>query len=312
MSTAPPDIPTDVRRWLDRQGAADRDALAQTWALAALAAPRTPSPDTEAAWERLVARLDAPRTARRSAPDRGPAAIRARRALWPALALAAVVAGAAAVGLWLRPTAVAAGSAVASVALPDGSAVTLAPGSALRYRRRLGGSVRRVRVDGQALFEVARDGRPFVAETFNAEAEVLGTTFDVSAWPAAGETTVTLVEGAVRLRGRAGAVVLAPGEASRVAGTAPPTPPGRVDVAAVTAWQTGGFAVVDAPLAAVAAAVEGRYGRPVRLGPAVDPSQRLTLFLPQAETAEAVLGDVAAYLGLRLQAGPGRYDLLTR
>lgn len=315
MPTPTDPVPDDVRRWIDQQAEGERDDLARAWALAGLAdAPDARPEATDDAWHSLAPLLDAPapRPARR-APDRAPArsARWSRRAATVAVLLAVVaVAGTLA---WLRPETVRAGAEVAVVALPDGSEVTLAPGSELAFRRGLAGGTRRVSLEGQGHFDVASDGRPFVVETFNARVEVLGTVFDVSAWPGAPETAVALVEGSVRLRSAAGgAVTLAPGQASRVFGGGAPTAPMPADVEAVTAWRAGGFAVVDAPLAAVAAAVAARYETAVRLGPGVDGARRLTLFLPDAASADSVLGDVTAYLDLRLSAGPGGFDLLAR
>ena len=312
MSVAPP---PDVQDWIGRQ--ADRDALVRTWDLAGLAADAPP--DADAAWDRLAAALDAapnaPTTSplpRERGPDRHPRA-RAdrplarsrRRAVVAALAALGVAALAVVVGGSVE---VRADGTVMEVALPDGSTVALAPGSEIGYRRGLWGSTRAVSLAGQALFEVSADGRPFVVETAQARVEVLGTVFDVLAW--ADETAVTLVEGSVRLRSDGGAVTLAPGEVSRVVGRGAPTPAVRTDAQAATAWRRGGFAVVDAPLATVAAAVEARFGRPVRLGAGVDAGRRLTLLLPDADSADAVLGDVAAYLDLRLSAGPDGFALL--
>lgn len=322
-----PTVPADVRQWIERQDAADRADLTRTWEVAGLAAATAEAgpaaPDTDAAWARLGARLDATDPVqdglhawqRRSRPAAEPArpvrAFLLRRSTVGAGALLAAALVAVAV-LWPRATTLTAGADVRVAALPDGSEVTLAPGSELRFRRGLGGGERRVALAGQGFFDVESSARPFVVETFNAEVEVLGTAFDVQAWPGAPETAVALVEGSVRLRSEAGAVTLAPGQVSRIYGAGAPTPPVAADVTAAAAWRDGGFSVVDAPLASVAAAVEGRYGRPVRLGPGVDGDQRLTLYLPAADSADAVLGDVAAYLGLRLQAGPDRYQLLPR
>ena len=297
-------LPPDLDAWLDRQP--DADGLRRTWALAALAEPPAPG-TTDAAWSRLNVALDAPPA--RGAADR-PAAP-SRRARW--LAGAALLA-AVAVAVGLAPVTARADGAVAEVRLPDGSEVALAPGSEVRYRRGMWGATRRARLTGHAEFHVRADGRPFRVETFNATVGVLGTTFDVRAWPdaAAPETAVALVEGSVRLsdaRGRA--VVLAPGQASRVAGGAP-TAPAPVDLALVAAWRAGGFAIADAPLGTVAQALQAQFGRPVRLGDRVDPGRRLTLYLPHATSAEPVLRDVAAYLDLRLQMGPEGYDLLAR
>ena len=339
---APPD---DVRRWIDRQAEPERAALARAWDLSGLAAPEAPVADADAAWAALERRLDAEsappphredpmQVGLRAWQELGSAGgaetvhasaapvrsfLLARRPALVGVALAAAAVVLAAV-LWPRTTVIEAGGAVLAVALPDGSAVTLAPGSEIAHRRGLSGDERRVTLEGEGYFDVATDGRPFVVETFNAEVEVLGTEFDVLAWSgaASAETAVALVEGSVRLRParasdtvRAGGVVLEPGEVARVAGGAV-TPPVAADVAAVVAWRGGGFSVVDAPLGVVAAALEGRFGRPIGLAPGVDAGRRLTLLLPAADSADVVLRDLAAYLDLRVQAGPDRYDLLPR
>lgn len=307
------DMPPDLRAWIDRQGAADRSSLEQTWALAAGAVDPAPALAGDA-WAHLAAVLDAaaidaPTVASERASDR--AAVRAPRQLWRVAAGGAVLALVVLAAAFVPVTASASGE-VARVALPDGSMATLAPGSVVRYRRGLWGRARAVELSGQALFDVQTDGRPFRVETAQAQVDVLGTAFDVRAWPgAAAETAVTVLCGAVRLSGGGASVRLGPGETSVVAGGSP-SAPARADTAAVVAWQRGAFSVVDAPLGAVAAAVEGRFGGVVRLGAGVDPAQRVTLFLPAPRTAADPLGDVAAYLDLRLQAGIGQYDLLAR
>ena len=336
--SSPDRLPDDVRRWIDQQADDERPALARTWDLAGLAdEPALADDATDAAWSRLAAALDDPtddaaldddaqdavssdavQRGLRAWQERGrptlipaqaaPLSQLARRpSAWAgALALALV-----AVVVWTRPVTVEAGD-VGTVSLPDGSRVTLATGSELVYRRGLRGDDRRVTLTGQGYFDVERDGRPFVVETATARVEVLGTEFDVQAWPSATpETAVALVEGSVRLATPAGSVVLEPGQASRTSG-GPPTPPAATDVEAVAAWRDGAFSVVDAPLGSVAAALEARFGRPVRLGPGVDARRRLTLFLPSADSADVVLRDLAAYLDLRVQAGPDRYDVLPR
>ena len=315
-------LPDDVRRWIDQQDEAERGALARTWDLAGLAAAPDAASDTDAAWARLDALLDDGEPSGlqawqdRERPGLAPPADLAppwRRAPQTAAWVGLLAAAAVALFVWVRPTTVAASDAVLALTLPDGSAVTLAPGSEIAYRRGLGGDARRVTLEGQAFFDVTSDGRPFVVETFNAEVEVLGTQFDVLAWPdaAAAETAVALVEGSVRLRSQGAFVVLEPGQTSRAAGGAP-TPPTAVDAEAVAAWRDGGFSVVDAPLGLVTAALAARFGRPVGLGPGVDASRRLTLYLPSADSADVVLRDVAAYLDLRLEIGPARYDLVSR
>lgn len=308
-----PTVPPDVSRWIERQDPAERAALARAWQVAGLAADAAPPDATDQAWARLGLALDTPEADRpaRRALDRAPAA-RSRVLRWASAgALLAAVAVAAAVW-WPRGTTLTADGRVLVAVLPDGSEVTLAPGSRLRFARGLAGDERRVTLEGQGYFDVATAGRPFVVETFNASVEVLGTEFDVQAWARASETAVALVEGSVRFRSHEAAVTLDPGQVSRVVGRGAPTPPVPADVSAVASWRSGGFAVVNAPLASVAAAVQARFGRAVSIGPGVDGARRLTLFLPTADTADAVLRDVTAYLDLRLQSGPDGFTVLSR
>lgn len=331
MPLPPPSLlPEDVRRWIDGQDAAERDALARTWDLVALADAPQPVA-TDEAWARLDALLDdaparpadddrptadAVQTGLRAWQDRArpelaavPTSLLARPAVWGS-AVAAALVGFVALGLWwVQPVTVSAPGSVVAVALPDGSTVALAPGAELAYARGLRGDVRRVELTGQGYFDVAHDGRPFVVETPNAGVEVLGTEFDVQA--RGGETIVVLVDGSVRLRSAGGAVVLRPGETSRVADGAP-TAPAPVAPGLVVAWRDGAFSVDDVPLGAVAEAIGARFGRPVRLAPGVDADRRLTLFLPTADSADVVLRDLAAYLDLRLQVSADRYELLPR
>jgi ferric-dicitrate binding protein FerR (iron transport regulator) len=70
----------------------------------------------------------------------------------------------------------------------------------LQYPHRFG-EERRVRLVGEAFFEVEEHSTPFIVQTFNAEVTVLGTTFNVKAWPTSLDpaTTVTLESGRVAL-----------------------------------------------------------------------------------------------------------------
>ena len=73
--------------------------------------------------------------------------------------------------------------------LPDGSEVTLAPGSRLTYREK---SPRKTQLEGKAFFEVARDeAAPFEISADGAFVRVLGTKFMVNAGTPVKEVYVT-------------------------------------------------------------------------------------------------------------------------
>lgn len=85
--------------------------------------------------------------------------------------------------------------------LPDGSLVWLNSSSTLIYSSTLLRSGRRI-VDliGEGYFEIAKDSKhPFIVNSNNQQLEVLGTHFNVNAYPNEPAITTTLLEGAVRL-----------------------------------------------------------------------------------------------------------------
>jgi len=68
--------------------------------------------------------------------------------------------------------------------LPDGSLVTLNMNSSLIYPEEFGEDIREVVLMGEAFFEVKHDpAQPFIVKTKKAGIKVLGTAFDVKAYP---------------------------------------------------------------------------------------------------------------------------------
>lgn len=85
--------------------------------------------------------------------------------------------------------------------LADGTKVWLAPGSELTFPSAFRGSRRQVRLVGQAYFEVTHNkDKHFFVKTTYSEVEVLGTKFNVMAYPDAANVQTTLVEGKVNIR----------------------------------------------------------------------------------------------------------------
>lgn len=88
----------------------------------------------------------------------------------------------------------------ASVTLPDGTSVELNSGTILEYPAVFSGKERRVRIDGEAMFEVASDSRkPFFVETFAYDVKVLGTKFNIIAEEQTGDFSTALLEGRVSI-----------------------------------------------------------------------------------------------------------------
>lgn len=84
--------------------------------------------------------------------------------------------------------------------LPDGSRVILNSGSKLRYPARFKGKSRKIELTGQAYFEVARNEKmPFTVATPNFDVQVLGTQFDVKAYPCDEILSVNVQSGKVQV-----------------------------------------------------------------------------------------------------------------
>lgn len=144
------------------------------------------------------------------------------------------------------------------IILSDGTKVWLNAGSSLSYRASLtdGAKVRRVKMSGEAYFEVKKDkAHPFVVTTDKQELEVLGTHFNVSAYPDEYATKTTLLEGSVRVSllgsgGRAGAgtnsVILKPNQQSTL--TQNNIQIKKVDIDEAVAWKNGEFIFANKPL----------------------------------------------------------------
>jgi ferric-dicitrate binding protein FerR (iron transport regulator) len=78
--------------------------------------------------------------------------------------------------------------------LPDGSVVTLNSNSKLEFPKKFKKNVREVTISGEAFFDVKSDPeKPFIIHAGNAEVKVLGTSFNVCAYPEA-ETVEVVVE----------------------------------------------------------------------------------------------------------------------
>lgn len=89
------------------------------------------------------------------------------------------------------------------ITLPDGSHIHLNSGTELRYPVVFARNSRRVKLSGEALFEVSHDARkPFVVETFVSDVQVLGTRFNVLADEAQREFSTTLIAGRIKVTSR--------------------------------------------------------------------------------------------------------------
>lgn len=215
-----------------------------------------------------------------------------------------------------------------TVVLRDGTRLSL--NTDTRVRVELNAAQRTVSVEGgEALFEVAKDAkRPFVVRAAASEVVALGTVFTVrlatGSPGAVAMLAVTLIEGQVALRPRAGAsaagvapaqpVLMSPGDRVRLVQT-----PGRAETTVqqtdrprleqVVAWQRS-EAVFDNTTLAEAVAEMNRYSRtPIVLMGGVAADGRRISGQYRAGDNVGFAQAVAALHGLTVTEAPGRLEL---
>lgn len=102
------------------------------------------------------------------------------------------------------------------VQLPDGSVVWLNAGSKLTYDKDFGQEIREVNLTGEGFFDVAKNKeKPFIINTNSIRIKVLGTAFNVKAYPEDKHTETSLIRGSIEVTIRSrpnDKIILSPSE----------------------------------------------------------------------------------------------------
>ena len=207
-----------------------------------------------------------------------------------------------------------------SVVLPDHSVVTLNSGSRLEYARRfeswplIATAKRRVFLQGEAFFEVEKQTKPFVVETFNAQVRVLGTSFNVWAreHDAAPETRVALNSGEVLVTHHDAidedvtfesdltTILDVPGQTVRVVTDNQGQTEnfaGSVPTDQISAWRSHGLSAIEFSIASIVAEIERQYAIDIELDNAIDASRKMTFYIQEKPSVEALIENICLSIG---------------
>lgn len=131
--------------------------------------------------------------------------------------------------------------------LADGTQVWLNAESKLKYPVAFGGKEREVELEGEGFFKVTKDAkRPFRVKVKGQVVEVLGTEFNVDAYPGEKYIYTTLVQGKVRVDAEGKSLELTPGMQSVVGNEEMYTR--KVNTGDVVSWRNGMFVLEDKTL----------------------------------------------------------------
>ncbi len=197
---------------------------------------------------------------------------------------------------------------VLTMTLPDASKVNLNAGSSLSYNRLFGLTHRNLKLNGEAFFEVQKDQKPFTIKTHDASITVLGTRFNVDAWPAQGTSTrVTVDEGRVALKHNEtkASAELTAGETARIMSEQIESVKGGLE--SDLAWLEGHFAFTESSLSVLFSELSRSYGINIELRISDADSKLITAYYNRPDKPEFIIRDICQVRGLSYRKSQNGY-----
>lgn len=156
------------------------------------------------------------------------------------------------------------GQGLKKVQLPDSTMVWLNSGAVLTWSDDYAISERKVKLDGEAYFDVQRDPEhPFLLQSKDVTTRVLGTAFNVEAYPNEGLVRVALVKGKLALThsGKdSTTAILTPGQVAVLNKGAATFSISEQPTADYAAWMNGAFVLKQVPLEDALQRLCSKYG----------------------------------------------------
>jgi transmembrane sensor len=148
--------------------------------------------------------------------------------------------------------------------LSDGTIVNLNSGTTLRYPEQFGADGKRnVYLTGEAFFEVAKDKEhPFIVNANQVDIEVLGTKFNVSAYPENSSVNSVLIEGSIQMyetENSSNAVLLKPNQMATWQNDSKKITTKSVDPSFYSAWTKGELTFKDTPFSTIIKIIQRSY-----------------------------------------------------
>lgn len=147
------------------------------------------------------------------------------------------------------------------VQLPDGSTVLLNENSELKVGKDFGSLNREVSFVGEGYFKVAHDpSKPFIVHTGKVNTKVLGTVFNIKAYPNESAITVTVTKGKVQVSDDQRTFgIITPNEQIAVNTATDEFVKSQVDSQNVILWQANYFILDNVTFAEAAILIEKRF-----------------------------------------------------
>jgi transmembrane sensor len=198
------------------------------------------------------------------------------------------------------------------ITLPDGSRVSLNKNSMLSYDEDFGEESRDITLKGEAFFDVQRNpDKPFVIEAGETQVEVLGTSFNVSAYEERQQVEVVVATGLVKLKAVAAnkEVSLKPGDRGVYSKQSRELASVANSDVNFLSWKTRKIVFEDSDLRTVIETLNKIYGANISMVDAVPATCVVTVTF-DGQSLEAVLNVLENTLSLTIRRSGNRIEIL--
>ncbi|TRX38856.1 DUF4974 domain-containing protein [Flavobacterium sp. ZT3R18] len=157
----------------------------------------------------------------------------------------------------------------ATIRLSDGTLIHLNAESVLKYPNKFSGNTREVYLEGEAFFEVAKDKKhPFIIHSSKMDTKVVGTSFNILAYPDQKNQEVSVVTGKVSVSSTVTKqnVLVFPGQKATVEkGTNNLKAYSQINISTIASWRKNILVFEDVAVNEVVATMERHYGVKIKI-----------------------------------------------
>ena len=192
--------------------------------------------------------------------------------------------------------------------LPDGTEVTMNSLSNLACAADFGKADRQISFDGEAVFHVAKDAdRPFVINVGDYSVTVLGTVFNLSAYTTDDAYTVTLLEGAVKVKYASDSVIMKPLEEVRFDKETETFELQQVQVAKADTWINGRLEFENIELGDLVQKLEREYDVQIAFADEAVKAEKVYISISTEDNFADVCGALEELLPIAIAQENGQY-----
>lgn len=178
------------------------------------------------------------------------------------------------------------------VVLPDNSEIWLNAGSTLVYPSEFKNEARPVTLEGEAWFSVQKDpAKPFIVNTNHLSVTVLGTEFNVKAYPREARTIATLATGKIEVKTITNKTrTLAPGEQLIYTNETSRIRVQKVSPADASSWKSGQLIFTDATFQEIIQTLQRHFNVTIHADKSIESSrEQYTIKFLKNENIEQIL-----------------------